>query len=148
MPLGRSTIPQDLMRLLDVFHELHQSLDRQARKIAGMPFAQLSLLERLSDRRTSATITDLAGLSGRANHSVTTLVDALERKKLVTRSKAKVDRRQVMVSLTPAGADLLAKTRGEIWAPLVASLAHFERPGNRDLLVLTAEAIERLIASN
>ena len=57
-----------------------------------------------------ATISELADFLQEKNHSVVGLVDRAVQSGLVRRTAGKVDRRQVFVSLTPGGEEILART--------------------------------------
>lgn len=59
--------------------------------------------------RGSATITELAEFLQERNNSVVGLVARAAKRGLVRRESGPTDRRQVVVSLTPAGADILAR---------------------------------------
>lgn len=63
-----------------------------------------------------ATIGELAGRLQLRHHSVVELVDRMETRGYVARCEGREDRRQVLVRLTPAGANVLRKL----------SLAHHE----------------------
>ena len=77
---------------------------------------QLLLTIRGLPAGSKATIGELAGRLQLKHHSVGELVDRLERHDYVVRSSSRRDRRQVIVRLTPSGANVLRKL----------SLAHHE----------------------
>jgi DNA-binding MarR family transcriptional regulator len=89
-------------------------------------------------------ITELAESEVLAQPSVTQLVDKLERRDLVRRSRSSDDGRVVLVSISPAGRAQLASTRAELSAMLRATV---EQLGDDELaaLVAASETLARLI---
>ncbi|AKJ70238.1 MarR family transcriptional regulator [Pandoraea thiooxydans] len=97
-----------------VSHEFHQEV-----QAAGLAVSEWRILATLSDGR-ACTISELADIVLAKQPTVTKVVDRLENAGLVIRQPGTVDRRQSLVSGTPAGRRLAA--------PLVASAkAHEER---------------------
>jgi DNA-binding MarR family transcriptional regulator len=89
-----------------------------------------------------------AGDVGAAMHitsgSITSLLDTLERRGLVERSSHENDRRKVMVSITPAGRDLLDQALPaiqQVVRRLMGGLSESERSQLLDLLVRAHESI-------
>jgi DNA-binding MarR family transcriptional regulator len=65
-------------------------------------FRQQELLRHLS-RNNGRTVGQISNLLGISSTATTKLVDRLERKQLVTRITDKMDRRRVLIHLTPLG---------------------------------------------
>jgi DNA-binding MarR family transcriptional regulator len=86
-------------------------------KSAGITLAQLAALHQLRDGPISAG--QLGRLIGLSPASTTHLVDRLEARGLVARSRRQDDRRAVDVHLTPGGRRVLDESR-----PLPGSLIH------------------------
>jgi len=86
-------------------------------KSAGITLAQLAALRQL--RAGPITAGQLGRLLGLSPASTTHLVDRLEARSLVARSRRQDDRRAVDVHLTPAGQRVLDESR-----PLPGSLIH------------------------
>jgi MarR family transcriptional regulator, organic hydroperoxide resistance regulator len=86
-------------------------------KSAGITLAQLAALRQLRDGPVSAG--QLGRQIGLSPASTTHLVDRLEARDLVARSRRQDDRRAVDVRLTPAGRQVLDESR-----PLPGSLVH------------------------
>ena len=86
-------------------------------KSAGITLAQLAALRQLRDGPVSAG--QLGRQLGLSPASTTHLVDRLESRELVARSRRRDDRRAVDVTLTPAGQRVLDESR-----PLPGSVVH------------------------
>jgi DNA-binding MarR family transcriptional regulator len=84
---------------------------RQIERTAGVSGAQLWLLAELSDRPGSR-VKDLAGSMALHQSTVSNLLEALTRRKLLMRKRDEVDQRVVRVFLTAAGERLVRKAPG------------------------------------
>jgi DNA-binding MarR family transcriptional regulator len=89
-------------------------------------------------------ITELAESEALAQPTVTQLVDRLERRGLVERSRSDADGRVVMVGISRAGRDLLDATRAQLRAQMRETV---EGLGDDELaqLVAASETLGRLI---
>ena len=97
----------DLIRLLDAAYDLRRQIDGWARDSYGLPLSQLMTVLALSQLGGSANVSQLAREVGRKSHTITVVVDTLEQKGYVTRTRSDDgDRRTVTVRLTPAGKGL------------------------------------------
>lgn len=113
-------------------HDLAQHLDDLVLAVrtatsdrAGLSLTAASTLARLQ-REGSARLTELATAEGVSQPSMTALVARLSAQGLVRREQDPTDGRAVVLSLTPAGADLLAQRRDirtARLAPFVAGLS-------------------------
>lgn len=83
------------------------AIRRGPREMSLTSLSTLATLDRTGPRR----ITDLAVIQGVAQPSMTVLVTALERSRLVERRGDPADRRVALVALTTAGAELLGAQR-------------------------------------
>jgi DNA-binding MarR family transcriptional regulator len=84
--------------------------ERAARRAGIEPHQHQALLAiKAASRRKNATIRYLAERLLIRHHSAVELSDRLERKRLVRRSRGKSDRRQVFLSLTARGEQLLQR---------------------------------------
>src|SRR5438067_13294300 len=72
----------------------------------GLTLSQYGLLEGLANRR-AARVQELAAAAGISASTATRILDALERRGIVRRTRSDDDRRAVSVSLTEFGEDLL-----------------------------------------
>src|ERR1700751_3553864 len=72
----------------------------------GLTLSQYALLEGLDGRR-SARVQELATGAGISASTATRILDALERRGVVRRTRSDEDRRAVSVSLTKLGGELL-----------------------------------------
>ena len=113
-----------------------------------LTLSQYALLRPLVDRER-AQVRELAADAGITAPTATRILDALERRELVTRTRSVDDRRAVNVTLTEAGGDALARQtrwmRGRERA-FYATLPDVERELAPDLLLRLAGLIEELAA--
>ena len=114
----------------------------------GLTLSQYALLEGLHGRR-AARVQELAAGAGISASTATRILDALERRGIVERSRSDVDRRAVSVSLTAIGSELLHAEedwlRGRQRA-FYASLPPAEQELAPDLLLRLAALIDELAA--
>ncbi len=114
----------------------------------GLTLSQYGLLEGLA-RRRAARVQDLATAAGISPSTATRILDGLERRGIVRRTRSSVDRRAVAVSLTEHGRDLLHAEeewlRGRQGA-FYASLPAAEQELAPDLLLRLAALIDDLAA--
>jgi DNA-binding MarR family transcriptional regulator len=114
----------------------------------ALTLSQYGLLQALSERQ-AARVRDLADEAGVAPSTATRILDALERRAIVRRTRAAEDRRGVSVSLTDEGRATLnsqdAWMRGRQRA-FYDALPAVERELAPDLLVRLAALIDELAA--
>jgi DNA-binding MarR family transcriptional regulator len=114
----------------------------------GLTLSQYGLLEGLANRR-AARVQELATAAGISASTATRILDALERRGIVRRTRSSQDRRAVAVSLTGLGHDLLHAEeewlRGRQRA-FYSSLPAAEQELAPDLLVRLAALIDELAA--
>jgi DNA-binding MarR family transcriptional regulator len=131
------------------FDALAQAVRRARGETArdgGLTLSQYGLLQALSGRQ-AARVRDLAQEAGIAPSTATRILDALERRAIVRRTRTPEDRRGVMVSLTEAGREALDVQ--DVWLrgrqrAFYAGLPAVERELAPDLLVRLAALIEEL----
>lgn len=115
---------------------------------AGLTLSQYALLEGLTSR-ADARVQELAGSAGISPSTATRILDALERRGIVRRTRSPEDRRAVAVSLTEHGEQLLRAQqewlRGRQRA-FYASLPPAEQELAPDLLLRLAALIDDLAA--
>jgi DNA-binding MarR family transcriptional regulator len=114
----------------------------------GLTLSQYGLLEGLGNRR-AARVQELAAVAGISASTATRILDALERRGIVRRTRSDEDRRAVSVSLTAYGEELLRAEqdwlRGRQRA-FYASLPPAEQELAPDLLLRLAVLIDQLAA--
>ena len=112
----------------------------------GLTLSQYGLLEGLGGRR-AARVQELAADAGIAASTATRILDALERRGIVRRTRSREDRRAVAVSLTDRGERVFQAEeewlRGRQRA-FYASLPPAERELAPDLLLRLAALIDEL----
>jgi len=116
-------LAQELLEIMDP--EKRRPPNEEMDRLMRGEMAVLRLLHK--ERRL------LAGeLSRRLNMTtsrIAAVLSSLEKKRLITRSQDKTDRRRVSVMITPAGVEFCAARRGEVHAHMQRLL---ERMGERD----------------
>ena len=114
----------------------------------GLTLSQYGLLEGLANRR-AARVQELAASAGISASTATRILDALERRGIVRRTRSSEDRRAVSVSLTEVGEQLLHAEddwlRGR-QRSFYASLAPAEQALAPHLLLRLAALIDELAA--
>jgi DNA-binding MarR family transcriptional regulator len=143
----------DCDEFLTSFEALAQAV-RRARGAAPsdrpgrLTLSQYSLLLPLADTET-ARVSDLAAEAGIAPSTATRILDALERRIMVRRTRSPEDRRGVTVRLTDAGRQTLCDQDGWMRArklTFFTDLPAAERELVSDLLVRLAGLIDDLSA--
>jgi DNA-binding MarR family transcriptional regulator len=137
--------------LSDALHDFFRAARRARGRAAGqtsgdgLSLAQYHLLEPLADG--PLTNRQLAEQAGVASPTATRMVDVLLGRRLVTRLEDPVDRRAVLISLTPKGRDALgAKLReyDAVRRRIAGALEPDEQRVAADLLRRLADVIEEL----
>jgi DNA-binding MarR family transcriptional regulator len=142
----------------DEFLAGFDSLAQAVRRARGAPaqqdrgglrtFSQYALLQTLSVGAT-ARVSDLAGAAGISPSTATRILDALERREIVSRARSSEDRRGVTVGLTELGRRTLDRQAGWMQGRQRAfyeELPAAERELVADLLVRMAGLIDELAA--
>lgn len=94
----------DYILFIEISHGIQQELNKRALEASDLTLQQAAVLSKVKSAGGRATISHLASELGRASHSVSGMVTSLENAGLVNRERAStVDRRQVWVSMSPAG---------------------------------------------
>jgi DNA-binding MarR family transcriptional regulator len=125
---------------------LRRSQARGQQSPDGLTLAQYYLLHPL-ERGQPVALCQLAESAGIAAPTATRLVDGLERAGVVMRERSILDRRSVLVSLTPAGRERLQAKHRELAARrqmLYESLEPDERAVSERLLRHLAEVMDHL----
>jgi DNA-binding MarR family transcriptional regulator len=133
--------------LQDFFRAARRARGRAAQRPSGdgLSLAQFHLLEPLADG--PLTNRQLAEQAGVSSPTATRMLDLLVGRRLVTRLEDPVDRRAVLISLTPAGRDALAAKLAEVEQGrrrVAAALEPDEQRVAADVLRRLAGVIEEL----
>jgi DNA-binding MarR family transcriptional regulator len=137
---------------VDAFDAFSQAIRRArgagADHPGGLTFSQYALLRTLADR-DGARVSDLAGQAAVTPSTATRILDALERRAIVCRTRSADDRRGVTVTLTDAGRAALH--RQDAWMQgrqraFYAQLPEDERAIAPDLLLRMSALIDELAA--
>ncbi|MGO9909331.1 MAG: MarR family winged helix-turn-helix transcriptional regulator [Solirubrobacteraceae bacterium] len=119
-----------------------------ARPDAGLTLSQYGLLELLVDRQ-SARVQELAAHAGITPSTATRILDALQRRGVVERTRSDEDRRAVAVSLTEAGRQVVHAEQEWLRGrqrTFYAALPGAEQELAPDLLFQLAALIDELAA--
>jgi DNA-binding MarR family transcriptional regulator len=136
-------------RFLAVFHRIHRSADERM-TASGLSLARTKVLRHLAATGPVRSGT-LAGVCGVVPHSITDIVDGLERDGLAERQPDPADRRAKLIRLTDKGAAALATaaaTREHLLNTLFGALDAAERQTLLDLLDRLDTALTSLSADD
>ena len=149
-PAGRKVTPERVgERFLAVFHRMHRAADERM-TASGLSLARTKVLRHLAATgpvRPSA----LASVCGVVPHSITDIVDGLERDGLAERQPDPADRRAKLIRLTGKGAAALtaaAATREHLLNTLFGALDAAEQQNLLDLLDRLDTALTSLSAGD
>jgi DNA-binding MarR family transcriptional regulator len=130
--------PQTL-QLLSALRRITQALDTHSKALegsAGLTLSQVLVLSALRPETAPLSAGYLAQRVSLTQGTLTSILDRLEAKHLVTRDRAAEDRRRVLVTLTPCGHEVLAAAPPALQAHFVQQ---FQRlPAHRRRQVVTA----------
>ena len=154
-PLVLQPINEDGDAFLAAFDAFAQAVRRArgttAQQSGGngtLTLSQYALLQALATRE-EARVSDLAVEAGITASTATRILDALERRGIITRQRSSHDRRGVTVTLTGFGRDALGNQDGWLRGrqrAFYASLPEVERELAPDLLTRLAALIDELAA--
>jgi DNA-binding MarR family transcriptional regulator len=135
-------------RFLAVFHRMHRAADERM-SACGLSMARTKVLRHLAATGPVRSGT-LASVCGVVPHSITDIVDGLERDGLAERQPDPADRRAKLISLTTKGAEALmtaTATRERLLNQLFGALDESERQQFHDLLDRLDTALTSLSAA-
>ena len=100
----KQTSFEEFCDLLNIAHLIRQVLGNRTRDVAGLTSEQAVVLCRIDLHGGEANISTLAASLNRMPHTVTSMVNGLEKRGLVARKREpNRDRRRVLVKLTEGG---------------------------------------------
>jgi DNA-binding MarR family transcriptional regulator len=129
--------------VLDRLRQLVQSLresSRQAEQRLGVSGAQLFVLEKLAET-PSASLNELAARTYTHQSSVSTVVERLVRRRLVSRQLSPDDRRRLELVLTARGRRLAAETTGAAQHRLISAVQRLPARSRHRLATLLREVV-------
>lgn len=139
----------DTLHLLGALRRIAQSLDTYSKTLehdAGLTLPQLLLLEALRTETEPPTAGRLAQSVSLTQGTVTSILDRLEARALVRRTRADDDRRRVLVALTPRGRALLLKAPPLMHADFLRGFAALST-AERTSLLMSVDRIAALMRS-
>lgn len=118
---------------------------RALREDHGVSASKLSALGRLLRAERPMTASELAASEGLQPQSLTRIIADLEVLGLIERRQNADDRRQIDVSITDKGVDLLVRDarRQNEW--LATAMTNSLTPAERAILALAAELLDRMV---
>jgi DNA-binding MarR family transcriptional regulator len=125
-----------------------RAFEVQDRALARIGLTARQALILLScDLKEADTAVELADLYGLEASSITRLVDRLERKKLIERTRSRVDRRKAILSLTPRGQAALqraVKIAGPIAIAMWKGVSEKERQTLAKIVTRLVENLDQM----
>ena len=120
---------------LEMAHRVLQDLNDRVGATANLTLNQVLVLSEIEEGHGRATVSGLASTLGRAVHTLTSAVNGLERKGLVSRKSLRgEDRRIVRISATSAGSERLRTFRqGAGTVKTAMSSQPFDQPAPPDI---------------
>lgn len=113
MTVSRQLLAAELGAAMQAYQRSTQAFDDEVGRQLGLNPADLRCLDWLVDRARSAS--ELSEATGLSSAATTAMIDRLERKGFVRRSRSVDDRRRVLVEMTEWGRE----RAGEFYGPLV-----------------------------
>jgi len=149
-PAGRKVTPERVgERFLAVFHRMHRAADERM-TASGLSLARTKVLRHLASNGPVRPGT-LASVCGVVPHTITDIVDGLERDGLAERQPDPADRRAKLIRLTGKGAAALTTataTREHLLNTLFGTLDAAEQQTLLDLLDRLDTALTSLSADD
>ena len=136
-------LKQGVSRFLDAWlatRQLIQAANFNRFQNAGLSATQFMTLNLIPSSKDGMTLTELAQRMNLGPATLTKTVDSLESRGLLTRTRSKVDRRQVMLALTREGTSLQNSASVEFHSHM-ASLFNKMNAAQRDGLVHGLEGL-------
>lgn len=130
--------------------KIRRSVTHLARRLRGLRSAhgisgsKLAILGWLFREGTPMTATDLARLEQLQPQSLTRIIAELDEQRLIRRTPAEEDRRQILIEITQAGQDLLVVDayRQNQW--LMETMAARLTKAEREMLAIAADLLDNL----
>jgi DNA-binding MarR family transcriptional regulator len=132
MSRGRQDLLASVGRATQTYQRATDGFDDEVGRKLGLNSTDLRCLDWLSEKAMSAG--ELAEATGLSSAATTSLLDRLERRGFVQRERDTVDRRKVMVAMTPSGREQL----GALYGPLA-------RDGSQGLVAFTNAELEKVL---
>ena len=110
-------LPDDVARILRLFNQAYNNYEKaglQIHRSSQLTSSQVEVLMALAYMQRPMTLTEISPFLPIETASVSLVIDRLQKRKLVQRRHSKADRRNIYISLTPTGEELV-KT---MWPPL------------------------------
>ena len=144
MVTSRQELLGQLGEAMQAYQRSNQSFDDEVGRQLGLNPTDLRCLDWLVDARRSAR--ELSEATGLSSAATTTLIDRLERKGFVRRTRHERDRRQVLVEMTDLGRERTMQLYGPLVREGVGMLERYtkaELEAMRDHLLAITELTDR-----
>ena len=123
-------IPDPVVDVYLLFLQTSEAVSRYAETHflkAGITRTQFSVLVLLDQCEAPPTLTELSGWMFRSKNSMTTVIDHMERDRLVQRVRNPRDKRSVMVVATEAGRELFERAKQPSQEIVYKTMSCFEK---------------------
>ena len=144
MATTRQALIEAVGRATQAYQRATDGFDDVVGRTLGLNATDLRCLDWLTQGAMSAG--ELSGATGLSSAATTTLLDRLERKGFVRRERDTVDRRKVLIGLTPAGLESVDKFYGPLareGAELLTRFSDAELAMMRDFLIEATAHVDR-----
>jgi DNA-binding MarR family transcriptional regulator len=127
------------LRELEVVGALVENAIAAVARKYGLSHAAGNALAVIEGNGGPLPTTEISARMHITNGTMTTVLDTLERKRLVRRSVDRTDRRRVLIDITPAAQDLLDHMLPEVQQVSALLMAKLTAPEKKQLLVILAK---------
>jgi len=126
---------------------LHKGLRKQISSIKSYSMTEIETIKHLA-RNESLLPSELAALTRIKTQSMSQILKKLELHGVIERTPSNEDRRKVYISLTPAGKEIVTKTRYERDEWLKNAIENSLTPEDKALLAKALPILHKLIKNN
>jgi len=115
-PLGLA-LPEDVLTTARLFHQAYNAYGKKGAEIFKpyqLTASQVELLMTLAYAQRPMTLTELSPFLPIETASISLVINRLHERKLVQRRHSRSDRRNIFITLTPQGRDMVDK----LWPPM------------------------------
>ncbi len=135
--VSRTKVRADAQTILDSIRRLVQTIrhsSKECEKRLGVSSAQLFILQKIADSHQALSVNDLAKRTRTHQSSVSVVVSKLVRRKLIQRSRSKMDSRAVELKLSHRGLTLLQNSPDLIQERLTKAVAKMQDRDRKNLI--------------
>lgn len=149
-PLDPSALDADISEFYELSYQLSLLARRQlqaALAAYSLTPPQYAVMKTIDSCQNSITVTALAEATHQVMPTITGILNRLEERGLVIRRRSPTDRRTLLISVTPAGADLLREFSQTIRVGVKSLLSEISPADRQHLLQVIRALTSKLEAS-